>query len=179
MVKIYVDMDNVLTDFSQAVQNLGPEAAQGLVKESSPEQKELMYRVIERMGPTFWSSMEWLEEGRKLWNYIKSYNPVILSSPGQYPGRFMDNAKMGKQVWLTDNLPGVTYILTPDKYQYAERNAILIDDMKENCDSWAQSDGIPILFDGSADNALTLLNNILNDKLISAAVKNALSLSRM
>ena len=106
-----------------------------------------MYDAIEKAGVNFWAEMEWLPEGKKLWDLVKDLNPVLLSSPGKF--RF---APGGKQEWVQKNLPGISLFLDEDKYQYAEsvNTTILIDDNKENISNWKEAGGIGILHENYA-----------------------------
>ena len=138
-MKVFMDMDGVLTDFDGAVKKLN--AAAGLGDKATPPQKQKMYDAIDEAGESFWSEMEWLPEGKKLWSVVKKYNPVLLSSPGQFL-----HAVPGKKKWIDKNLPGVTLIPSTSKYEYAERDAVLIDDMYKNIEPWRDQGGIGILF---------------------------------
>lgn len=137
--KIFVDLDNTLTDFNQAVKDLGPKPTEGLPDDATEEQKQVMYDAIEEAGSKFWSEMKWHPDGKALWGAIKEFEPVLLSSPGLFT-----YAPAGKEDWVNKNLPGVPLFLESDKYGYAEREAILIDDNKENVNSWKEAGGLAI-----------------------------------
>lgn len=136
-MKLYVDMDGVLTDFDTAATAIG--GAAGLKEDATPEEKQDMYNKIEAAGPEFWSNMPWKSDGKKLWNALKPFNPVLLSSPG----KFM-HAPRGKQDWVKKNLPGVPLFLDEDKYRWAERDAVLIDDSLPKILAWREMRGIGI-----------------------------------
>lgn len=137
-MKCFVDMDNVLTDFDSAVKDIGAES--GLMENAPEDAKNRMYKAIDEAGPEFWSLMHWAPEGKQLWSYLKPYNPVLLSSPGEF-----HYAEAGKQNWVSKNTPGTTLICDPEKFRYAEREAILIDDMKDNIGAWEEAGGVGIL----------------------------------
>ncbi len=134
--KLYLDMDGVICDWDGAVKKLGAAPAAGLDKEATQEQKQIMYDAIEKAGPDFWAEMEWLEDGKKLWDLVKEYQPVLLTSPGKF--RF---APGGKRVWVENNLPGVSVFIDEYKYEYAEMDSILIDDTLENISSFKAGGG--------------------------------------
>jgi len=136
--KFFLDMDNCLTDFTGAVQALGHE--DGLPLSASEEAKKAMYKAIEDAGEGFWSTMNWAEGGQELYEFLKPWKPVLLSSPGEFL-----YAEAGKTQWVKDHIPGTTLLLEPDKYRYAERDAILIDDMISNIEGWQKQGGIGIL----------------------------------
>jgi hypothetical protein len=156
--KIYVDMDGVLTDFKQAVTNLG--VAEGLKKDAPKEDKDAMYGAITDAGTNFWTNMYWCQGAKEMWDYLKQFNPTILSSPGT-EGKFKENAMSGKKSWVNNNIPGTPLFLEEDKYQYADRDAILIDDMPKNIDAWISHGGIGILHE-DPPTTLIKLKRLLN-----------------
>jgi hypothetical protein len=153
--KIFVDMDNVICAFDQAVHELGDVAAEGLGDKATEPAKLTMYSMIEAAGPEFWSSMSWHPEGRIFWRFAKQFNPVLLSNPGEFSW-----AVAGKTNWIDRNLPGVTAFFEPNKYIYAERGAILVDDMQKNVGAWETMGGIGILFKDAASATNDLLDAI-------------------
>jgi len=163
MPKIYVDLDRTLTDFESAVRALGDEAALGLEKNPTDDQRIGMYKAIQRAGTSFWSNMQWMPDGKELLAGLKQYNPVILSSPGHFR-----DAPAGKQEWVNNNLPGVTLICESDKWQYAERDAILIDDDKNNVGAWEEAGGIGILHT-DAPSTLKKLSEVISQKKLAVS----------
>lgn len=141
-MKLYVDMDNCLTDFSKAVQKLGPEAEAGLADDAPQTTKQIMYDAIEAAGESFWADMDWTEDGKELWKIVEKFNPVLLSSPGKFQW-----APSGKQMWVKENLPGISLFLTDFKPEYIDpyEMSVLIDDSKPNIGAWEESGGEGIL----------------------------------
>lgn len=139
--KIFLDLDGCLTDWDKGVKDLGPKAVRGLKEDATEEEKVYMWKSINDAGPSFWADLEWHPKGKELWKIVKKYNPTLLSSPGKIKW-----AKAGKELWVRDNIPGTPLIVESDKYIYAERNAVLIDDMKNNIDTWEEAGGIGILY---------------------------------
>jgi hypothetical protein len=141
-LKIFLDMDGVLTDFRKAVQALGEEPALGLAPDASGPVKQVMYDAIEKAGEPFWSQMPWKEDGQKLWEVFKKYDPVILSAPGLFTA-----AKSGKLQWIRDNIPGTPIYFSDSKSEFVDRyeTSILIDDMKNNVEAWKEVGGVGIL----------------------------------
>jgi hypothetical protein len=87
--------------------------------------------------------MQWMKDGKELWEYIKKYNPTLLSAPSRN-----NESRLGKRLWVKNNLPGVKLILaSADKKQnYSGRNKVLIDDRPDNIQQWRAQGGIGILF---------------------------------
>lgn len=135
--KIYCDIDGVLTDFDQAYEDLT-----GIDIRGRHLSDKSFWDPISKAGVKFWSDMSWKEDGYVLWDYIKKYNPKLLSAPSR------DNSsRIGKHEWVDRELPGVTLLLRSAKHKkdFAEPNAILIDDREDNINGWIESGGIGIL----------------------------------
>ena len=106
--------------------------------------------------------MIWMPDGKILWNYIKHYNPIILSSPAR-----TKECKEGKVEWIKRELqPVPQYIIDPQKQKYARQNAILIDDTKDNLVKWEAAGGIGVLH-RSAQGSIQQLKIIMgnNEKI--------------
>lgn len=173
MIKLYVDMDGVLTDFRKAVHKLGPKAAEGLAEDASPEQKDYMYKKIEDAGVSFWADMPWSQEGEKLWKKLKKFNPVVLTSPGLF--RY---AVRGKLNWMNRNLPGEQIFFSNDKHLYAEPDAILIDDMQTNIGPWRETGGYAIKHKNMEDTLQRLKELIKNEPVLRCVSAQLKTLSR-
>jgi len=92
--------------------------------------------------------MPWMSDGKTYWDYIKGYNPILLSSPSR-----SSTSRLGKRLWVKNNLPGTKLILAQakDKQNYAQSDRILIDDRPSNIDQWRASGGIGILHISASD----------------------------
>ena len=143
---IYSDMDGVITDFDKRFMKYS--------KNIPPDQYEqekgtkVFWDLINKEGVKFWSEMDWMPQGREYWNYIKKYNPILLSAPSQDKSSYI-----GKQEWVDKNLPGSELILASaeKKQKYAAPNHILIDDRKSNIDQWRARGGVGILHTSTAN----------------------------
>lgn len=133
--KIYVDLDQVLTDFEkQVVDNLHKYP-------KDFKKKSEMWKGITKLGTNFWSEMEFMHDGLRLWEYLKKFNPTILSAPINHP-----SCKQGKGIWIRRELgDDVEYILDSKKEKYATPESILIDDRIQNIKKWEAAGGIGIL----------------------------------
>ena len=135
--KIYQDMDGCLTNFGKAIKELG------LSFDVLDNEPNKAWPIITKAGENFWSQMEWQKDGKELWNYVKKYNPVILSAPSS-----ANSSKTGKRLWVKNELgQNVETILckAAEKQQYTNDHSILIDDMQKNIDQWISRGGIGIL----------------------------------
>jgi hypothetical protein len=142
---IYSDMDGVLVDFNERFKRF----SKGISPRDYEEKFgiEKFWELIDGTGVRFWVGMDWMSDGKQLWNYIKQYNPFLLSSPSR-----ADHSRMGKRIWRKRNLPSTKLILAyaANKQNYADPNSILIDDRKSNIDQWVKAGGIGILHTDTA-----------------------------
>jgi hypothetical protein len=142
---IYSDMDGVLVDFNERFKRFS-----NGVPPTEYEQKfgkDKFWEIIDGTGVRFWVGMDWMSDGKQLWNYIKEYNPTLLSSPSR-----SNYSRMGKRIWRKRNLPSTKLILAraANKQNYADPNSILIDDRESNIDQWVKAGGIGILHTDTA-----------------------------
>lgn len=143
--KIYCDMDGVLVDFERGYEELTGMTPREADQKGSPDQ---FWEPIDKAGASFWIKLKWMPDGKALWEYIKKYNPELLSAPS-----IEESSKIGKRVWVKRELPGVKLILRPasQKQQFATPNAILIDDRGKNIEQWKQAGGIGIKHTSTLD----------------------------
>lgn len=148
--KIYCDLDGVLVDFDRGYRELTG------IPPSQVQDVEMFWKPIAQAGAKWWAELEWMPDGKVLWNYIKKYNPPLLSAPSQE-----QSSRIGKAAWVRRELPNVQLLLKPadQKDQYATPNSILIDDKQKNIDQWNQAGGIGILHT-SAENTIKELQKL-------------------
>ena len=136
--KLYCDMDGVIVDFEHGYNRLTGRDAPGF---SSPYDKNEFWNAITKAGAKFWTDLEWMEDGKQLWDYIKQFNPKLLTAPSMDP-----SSKEGKLQWIEKHIPGTKAIFKQAKYkqELASPNAILIDDREDNIERWIEAGGIGI-----------------------------------
>ena len=140
--KIYCDMDGVIADFDKGYKELtGREA-------SFDTPKEEFWAPIQKAGAEFWIKLQWMPDGKQLWEFIKPYNPQLLSAPSRD-----ESSKIGKFVWVKRNVPGTKLILrsAERKQEFATPNSILIDDRADNIQRWKDAGGVGIHHTSAAD----------------------------
>jgi nicotinamide mononucleotide adenylyltransferase len=140
--KIYCDMDGVIVDFDKGYKELtGRDASFDIPKEE-------FWAPISKAGAPFWIKLKWMPDGKQLWDYIKGYNPDLLSAPSRE-----ESSKMGKRIWVKRELPGTKLILrqAERKQEFATPNSILIDDRADNIQRWKDAGGIGIVHTSAAD----------------------------
>ena len=134
--KIYCDMDGVLVDFDKGYLELTGHKLDG-----EHRNDEHFWDPINEAGYDFWINLGWTDDGKRLWNYIKKYNPELLSAPSR-----QQDSRVAKHDWVKRELPGVQLILRSAKHKkdFAGPNCILIDDRVDNVNDWRKAGGIGI-----------------------------------
>lgn len=170
--QIYCDMDGVLTDFEKRfVDMLRQEGPKYYSKEiinqvTRPKhfeklegEKEFWNFIDNHVGLEFWSDMEWMPNGRQLWNFIAPYNPVILTSPSR-----QNTSRLGKRIWVKNHLspaPPVEFRFGEAKSDFANEKAILIDDKPSNLEAFAAKGGIALeVKDGEIQSVINALRQL-------------------
>ena len=144
--RIYLDMDGVLVDFEkQLVDTVKMPISQWM----KLDRKKRWEPVIARKD--FWSTTPWNNEGKKLLQFVKKYNPHILSA---YVEHAHDpNCIPGKAKWAMQKagIPRdrINLVMRSQKKDYAinaGQPAILIDDYVKNTKEFTRKGGIGITF---------------------------------
>jgi hypothetical protein len=159
-MKLFVDLDNTLTDWDGAVRKLGQGPSKGLGDSAKGEDKQVMYKAINDAGEAFWENLEWALDGRQLWDLFKPFHPILLSSPGDFR-----SASAGKFAWVKKNIPGTTLYLSKTKSEYVDpyEMSVLVDDDKHNIMAWKERGGIGILHQSLASTERQFLELLWNE----------------
>jgi len=170
--QIYCDMDGVLTNFEKRfidkLRQEGPkyyskEVVQQVTRpkhfEALEGQAEFWKFIDQYIGLEFWAGMEWMPNGKELWNFIQPYGPKLLTSPSR------DNtSRLGKRLWVKDNLipaPEVIFRYGDAKSDFANENTILIDDKPSNLAAFASKGGIALeVKDGEIQSVINALRQL-------------------
>jgi len=148
---ILLDMDGVITDFlSRALalhdaEDLLQQWPQGV--SDAPEalglSKDDFWKPIDAVGTEFWETLPTYPWSRELVEQLQEVAPVtILTNPGNQSA----SCVAGKVQWLKGQLPGVPYLMGPEKHLCAKPGAVLIDDRTKNVTSFSAAGGQTILF---------------------------------
>jgi len=137
---IYCDMDGVLCDFEKRFEEFGHMPPREYEKKYGT--KQFWKLIDEEVGIRFWVGMPWMPDGKELWNFLKPFNPTLLSAPSRN-----NESRLGKRLWVRNHIPGTKLILASkfNKPQYSQKNSILIDDMASTIEKWDAEGGIGIL----------------------------------
>ncbi|ADN02297.1 hypothetical protein [Spirochaeta thermophila] len=158
--RIFVDLDGVLVDFEKGVL----EATGKRVDEQSPSE---MWAVLART-PEFYARLDWLPDGRKLWEFLRPFKPTILT--GLPLGRW---AAPQKRTWCRIHLgPEVPVLTCLSRHKAATALEVLrpgevpllIDDRESLRPSWEEIGGI-FIHHTSADATISSLTSLLREVL--------------
>jgi hypothetical protein len=166
--RIFCDLDGVLVDFIRGFKEIPANSkSQSPADYEKAHGKGSIWPMINALGESFWANLDWTEDGRELWDYLKQYDPIILSSPSRHPG-----CLTGKAKWVhrnlgidqdpvlnpTDFTKDTRLILSNHKHDYVEpcknllgKQPILIDDFDKKLKMWTDSGGIGVLHNDSTD----------------------------
>lgn len=147
---LFCDLDGVLTDFLKA--------AHKLVPDWEHESYNIKWEIINSYGSDFWATLEWMPDGRVLWDYIAKHYPntAFLTAIPRMP-----TARKGKLIWISSNLGprfsqrAITCIRA-DKQKYAGPGRVLVDDHVKNIREWRMAGGIGVLHTGALSTILQL-----------------------
>ena len=145
--KLFVDLDGVLVDFNKGVE----QATGTLPGKQAPGR---MWAVIART-PAFYAGLDWMPDGRELWNWVLPLEPTILT--GLPRGKW---AEPQKREWCRRELGESIEVLTCMSREKAQKAAeylkdgetpILIDDRESIAEAWQAMGGIFIQHRSAAD----------------------------
>jgi hypothetical protein len=114
----------------------------------------------------FWENLDWMPDGKQLWEYISQYAPYILTAPAanhDLPTNIRyklehNESKQGKLEWVK-RLPNMKKIYFKDsnfKQDLSGPNKILIDDRPQIIEKWNEKGGIGILHTSSKNTSIEL-----------------------
>ena len=171
--QIYCDMDGVLVDFEQGTVDYITEKIKAGEAEDlrlaikreyitkgdlsgagkNQDIRDYMYKELENHAQ-FWEDLPWMPNGRRLWAAIAPYGPNILTTPmgNKEDPKSGYGSRIGKQAWIDKNLveemamPPKEIFMSREKYRWANKNSILIDDFTKNTIPWGDHKGIALLY---------------------------------
>lgn len=158
--KLYVDLDGVLADFVTGVKKLVPDYTEAKYEQDSKYRNKMWdaVRKHSKDGGRLWEDLPLMPDALTLWNYVKKYNPEILTATGDPKY----NAEEQKRKWVKKHLGNVKINFVQraaDKAQYATNGDILIDDKQKATKPWIDAGGQGILHT-SAENTIKQLKKI-------------------
>lgn len=144
--KIFVDLDGVLADFDKGFKDF---AKMSPLDYQEKYGKPAFWKLLSRKEH-FYRDLDWMPDGQELWNYIKQYNPTVLTAPAEEST--MPYCKKDKKYWVKKHLgPNVKIIIDSNKENYADEDYILIDDREKNINQWTAAGGVGIKHTSATD----------------------------
>ena len=163
-IQIYCDMDGVLTHFNASAKKIG---WKGPLPATKKEDVSALWVMVKDNAEEFWGDMPWMSDGKKLWEFIKPYNPILLTSvANSLTSKLGRDGKAGKERWVQRELGpdwlknNLIVVASHGKTKYATPNSILIDDMSKNVDPFVEAGGMGIVHK-NADDTIKKLKKVL------------------
>jgi hypothetical protein len=161
---IFCDMDGVLVDFDEGYKELTGVTTQHADSQGKNEFWSLFRDSLKNKDiseRSYWANLDWMPDGKQLWDYIKGYNPYVLTAPSvnfdiPFEERYKvenNESMQGKTEWVQrlPNMRKIYFRSAARKADFAGPNKILIDDRKDTIDSWNANGGIGILHTSTAN----------------------------
>jgi len=139
-------LPNIYCDLDQVLVNLMKGADEVVGGSFITHDKDERWKMINQTKD-FWANLEWMPGSRKLYQFIKKYEPNVLSA---YSARD-PNSQVGKKKWLKKNTEfkksRINLVKREQKQKYAITDGkpnVLIDDYIKNINEWESKGGIGI-----------------------------------
>ena len=144
---ILVDLDGVAVNFGKQLLEIYPDFVEGQTERNKKMDREMWKAIAkyQRNGGSFWLDCEPMPDAFELWDYLKPYNPEILTACG--------NASFGagqqKIEWVAKHFGSHIKVnlveKSKDKATFATPTSILIDDKMKSIEPFRAAGGIGIL----------------------------------
>jgi phosphoglycolate phosphatase-like HAD superfamily hydrolase len=155
MANIYFDMDGVFVDYFGGLKDTAKKL--GVAEDDN----KAIWDEINKNPVEWWTNLNPIPDGMKLFNAVKSKEPSILSSAGA-----KQETKQGKLAWLKKNglspyLKEIVFVNNKSaKKKYAQDGDILIDDRKDNVADWEMAGGKGYVFNNNSGQILQQLKSV-------------------
>ena len=141
--KIYCDLDGVIADFDGRVKEIT-----GKWPKEFPSSNQV-WKALDLQAEDnyayFYSGVNLLPDAHILWEFLKPFNPEILTALGRLS--FSTKVKLD---WIYDQLDSEVKVLFVERgehkaIQYGKKGTVLIDDKEKSIISWRKTDGIGVV----------------------------------
>lgn len=153
-MKIFVDVDGILTNFNKAAIDFYKVSKDTVFEKGSWDS---VPKICEATGLThkefwgglteeFWSKMEWMPDGKDILMFLcnKVEHVCLLTSPAN------PTAAKGRMLWIQNELRDMynnrQFLLGSNKFYVAHSKTLLIDDYDKNVDAFSQYGGLSYLY---------------------------------
>jgi hypothetical protein len=160
LYQIYMDLDGCLADFDARFEHfygiLPKEYEETAIQQFGEKigKEKFWHSIDEVIGVRFWRGIPLTPGGMELWDYIKQFNPIILTAPSRN-----EVSKIGKRLWVQDNLGSnipIEFRASSRKQELSGPGKILIDDRLDNILGWKSKNGIGLLYEGDSKKIIIL-----------------------
>jgi 5'(3')-deoxyribonucleotidase len=152
-VKIFVDLDDTLVDFTSPALNLLGTSMPEFLSKPPPTSygntytlgfpQERFFEVLNNLSVEFWATLELKPFAREFYNFLTTQGDTyICTSP---PKGIAGVA--GKMLWLENFLPyGMEnkFVFIREKHELAAPNRLLIDDSDKQIAAWRKAGGVAV-----------------------------------
>lgn len=166
-MKLFVDLDGVLADFDKEFLSRFGNTPEHFRKCGKVEEKKHWRHLANHiLHGDFYGSLELMPDAMILMNFVKQYDPAILSATGTQHPQVVASQKMR---WVKHHLGEMEmhYVRTSaDKAGFSTPDSILIDDREKSINPWVAAGGIGILHKNAAQTISelkTILENIVEE----------------
>ncbi len=139
--RIAIDLDGVLCDWHGRSKDMIGKTGFEL-REAGGD--DLLWSEVSKHGEPFWSEMNWMEDGKNLFSFIREnfQDYFILSAQAKK----IPESATGKVKWVRREIGLIPIVVCKavDKQIFASENVVLVDDMERNIDQWRERGGIGI-----------------------------------
>lgn len=153
-VNLFIDLDGVLADFVAGVRRFLPSFTDNTSGDGDKKQDRQMWKSIgwhQKNGGQLWLELPLMSDAQVLWDYVKKYDPQILSAAG--------NASFGaeaqKHKWVAKHFGTNVVVNIVEKAvlkaEFAAPGFILIDDKLKAINPWRAAGGTGVLHSSAAD----------------------------
>lgn len=159
MIKqIYLDLDNVLCGFKKAAVEAG-------VLDLKTQRVD--FNTLKCLGEDFWIELEWINEGKKLYDFLEPFCREHRISLCVLSSIYMTCGKEGKKKWVSNNTkinPLNVYIVNrgKDKVRFADSESVLIDDYSKNVQAFIQAGGHAYKFENDAGAIIAKIKDLVS-----------------
>ena len=152
-------MDGVLVNWNGGVERLLGMPIEKVL-EQYPDKQDRYGRIVAK-DPDFYQNLEWLPEGKRLWEYLQPLHPALLTAYSRYVPR---GAELKRSWALRElGLPAERVFAYMNKWEKkghaVNRDGspnVLIDDEPNNIEEWREAGGIGILHTGVDETVVEL-----------------------
>lgn len=155
--KIYLDMDGVLVDWEKQFEKYSGMSCSDYDSQFGEDGRR---EFVLKNSPNFYASMDWMNDGKMLYNFVKEFPSEILSHATD------KKCADGKLSWLKNNNIQLKPNLVnkrEDKSKFANPKSILVDDRTDVIDAFNKAGGNGIIHTNAID-TINKLKEILGVK---------------